>query len=278
MIPFFIEEGFLAYWHGNPVTPEYIMRAMRYFTDRFQHVHFVVASQDSDWCQKHVSRNRNDVTIMEGNSAAVDMVVLTLTDHMIVSVGTFGWWAGYLNQGIKTYMKDFIGPRSIFSESFDDLNATDYIYPGWATGEIRRRVDGARLSSTARFLAYWHGHNPVTPEYIMRAMRYFTDRFQHVHFVVASQDSDWCRKHVSQNRNDVTIMEGNLAAVDMVVLTLTDHMIVSVGTFGWWAGYLNQGIKTYMKDFIRPRSIFSESFDDLNATDYIYPGWVGLQP
>ena len=81
---------------------------------------------------------------------------------------------------------------------------------------------------------------------------------------------------MARDRKDVTVMAGNSAPVDIASLTLTDHMIVSIGTFGWWAGYLNPGIKTYMKDFIRPGSPFSNSFDDLNATDYIYPGWIGL--
>ena len=126
-------------------------------------------------------------------------------------------------------------------------------------------------------LAYWNGHNPVTPEYVERAMRYFTDHFSPVHFLVASQDTSWCRNYVAHDRKDVTIMEGNSAAVDIAALTLTDHMIVSIGTYGWWAGYLNPGIKTYMKDFIGPRSSFSNSFgEDLSAPDYVYPGWVGL--
>ena len=129
---------------------------------------------------------------------------------------------------------------------------------------------------SAGLLAYLNGHNPVTPEYVSRAMTYFLVRFQYVHFVVASQDTSWCRKYVARDRKDVTIMEGNSAAVDMAALTLTDHMIVSIGTYGWWAGYLNPGMKTYMKDFIGANSDFSESFDDLNATDYIYPGWVPL--
>ena len=130
----------------------------------------------------------------------------------------------------------------------------------------------------AGFLAYYYGHNPVTPEYVTRAMTYFLTRFQHVHFVVASQDVAWCRAHVARpdRQSLVTIMEGNSAAVDLAALTLTDHMIVSIGTFGWWAGYLNPGTKTYMKDFIGADSDFSNNFDDLNATDYIYPGWVPL--
>ncbi|KAL8584320.1 hypothetical protein ACOMHN_014739 [Nucella lapillus] len=133
-----------------------------------------------------------------------------------------------------------------------------------------------RRGDHSGWLAYWNGHNPVTPEYITRAMQYFNDHFPHAHFLVASEDTEWCRKYVTRTRNDVTIMEGNSAAVDMAALTLTDHMIVSIGTFGWWAGYLNPGIKVYMKNFIGAHSSFSDSFENLNATDYIYPGWVGL--
>ncbi|XP_070194922.1 galactoside alpha-(1,2)-fucosyltransferase 1-like [Littorina saxatilis] len=133
-----------------------------------------------------------------------------------------------------------------------------------------------RRGDQSGWIAYLHGHNPVTPEYVSRAMTYFLQRFPHVHFLVASEDTAWCQQYVGQGSENVTIMEGNSAAVDIAVLTLTDHMIVSIGTFGWWAGYLNPGIKTYMKGFIGADSDFSGNFDDLNATDYVYPDWIPL--
>ena len=124
--------------------------------------------------------------------------------------------------------------------------------------------------------ASYNGHNPVTDTYVHNAMNYFTSRYHNVHFLVASQDGDWCRKYISRDRSDVTIMEGNSAAVDLAALTLTDHMIVSIGTFGWWAGFLNPGEKTYMKNFIIEGTDFRNAFDDVYAKDYIHPDWVGL--
>ncbi|XP_052280959.1 galactoside alpha-(1,2)-fucosyltransferase 1-like [Dreissena polymorpha] len=43
--------------------------------------------------------NNWKVAFLEGNSDAVDMAVLSLCDHTIVSTGTFGWWAAWLAGG-----------------------------------------------------------------------------------------------------------------------------------------------------------------------------------
>jgi galactoside 2-L-fucosyltransferase 1/2 len=54
-----------------------------------------------------------------------------------------------------------------------------------------------------------------------------------------------------------------------------DHLVMSVGTFGWWAGYKCQGTVVYAKDFFTPGSHYAAHFLH-NATDFFYPGWIGM--
>jgi hypothetical protein len=45
-------------------------------------------------------------------------------------------------------------------------------------------------------------------------------------------------------------------------------MVMSIGTFGWWAAYLRGGVLTfyYATPFIRP----------LNYSDHFLPNWVSI--
>jgi galactoside 2-L-fucosyltransferase 1/2 len=60
---------------------------------------------------------------------------------------------------------------------------------------------------------------------------------------------------------------------DMAILSKCNHTIMTVGTFGWWAGFLAGGITVYFKDFPAVGSELSLGFD---AGDYFLPEWVGL--
>jgi len=38
--------------------------------------------------------------LFEGDDAAEDMALLAACDHIILSLGTFGWWAAWLGAGV----------------------------------------------------------------------------------------------------------------------------------------------------------------------------------
>lgn len=120
------------------------------------------------------------------------------------------------------------------------------------------------------------GYVMATPQYIQRAFLYFIQRFPSSSFVfvAASNDIPWCREHFPKDYT-VHYLENNSPAVDLQVLSMTDHVITSFGSYSWWAGYLNKGITVYIKDFRVPNTFLSKQFSS-DASDYIYPGWVPL--
>ena len=60
---------------------------------------FVVASDDLTWC-KNVFKNFTDVYyVNEGNSAYLDMAIMSNCNHSVVDVGTFGQWGAFLAGG-----------------------------------------------------------------------------------------------------------------------------------------------------------------------------------
>ncbi|CAL1532103.1 unnamed protein product, partial [Lymnaea stagnalis] len=98
------------------------MRSM--LNDR--NVTFVVTSDDLAWC--HENLNFTDVKILEPGSAELHFGVLANCDHVILSSGTYGWWAAWLADGISIYYDGYFVARSILR---GNVHIPDYYPPGW---------------------------------------------------------------------------------------------------------------------------------------------------
>lgn len=111
--------------------------------------------------------------------------------------------------------------------------------------------------------------------FYFNAMSFFKNRFNNVLFIVGSTDTEWCRKTFHGEPN-IYISTGNSAAVDMALLSLANHTIMSVGTYGWWIGWMSGGISIYYKHIFVPGSPFSKHFRHNSTDDFIYPGWIPM--
>ncbi|KAK2170852.1 hypothetical protein NP493_1130g00052 [Ridgeia piscesae] len=100
---------------------------MNAFRRNFSRVHFVVCSDDISWCRENLSRQKN-LSFSEGKSYRVDLAILSLCNHTLTTVGTFGWWAGWLAGGVTTYYRNF-APKSAIA--YKGLNIADHFWPNW---------------------------------------------------------------------------------------------------------------------------------------------------
>lgn len=95
----------------------YFIKAMAYYKAKYIDIQFIVVSDDYTWCQKHLSHMK-DISIMPpGRDRAHDMAAITLCDHVILSVGSFSFWIGYLSKGEVVY--------------FNGSASDHYIMPHW---------------------------------------------------------------------------------------------------------------------------------------------------
>lgn len=119
----------------------------------------------------------------------------------------------------------------------------------------------------------------VTPNetYYLNAMAYFRNKFpnQRVFFIAASNDINWLHGKLGKEEN-IYFLENNQPVIDMAILSLCHHVIMSSGTFGWWAGWMSRGTVVYYKHLYTPGSSFSTTFRGGDIGDFIYPGWIGL--
>ncbi|CAG5128256.1 unnamed protein product [Candidula unifasciata] len=90
-------------------------------------------------------------------------------------------------------------------------------------------------------------------------------------FIVASDDLPWCRENLSAE--DVIVMPPASPAVHLAVLSSCEHVIMSSGTYGWWAGWLANGHVIYYTGFL-PKGTFQGNL--LNKRTYYPRQWIGV--
>ena len=102
---------------------------MEYYRSKYgANVNFVVASDDKRWCRQQ--RMFSNVTVLPPVSAETDFALLsTKCDHIIMSVGTFGWWAGWLAGGEVVYYDEGLNMESAVNKG--TVNLTHYYPDEW---------------------------------------------------------------------------------------------------------------------------------------------------
>ncbi|XP_067672020.1 galactoside alpha-(1,2)-fucosyltransferase 1-like [Haliotis asinina] len=118
------------------------------------------------------------------------------------------------------------------------------------------------------------GYALAPVEYIHRAMNYFRYKYSHVTFVLASTSAEFIKDVLKEK--DVIHVTGGSAIVDMAVMARCDHLIQTVGTYGWWSGFLNRGSVVYYKYPAREGSEFRKMFGG-DYSNFFYPKWIGME-
>ncbi|XP_078080081.1 galactoside alpha-(1,2)-fucosyltransferase 2-like [Mustelus asterias] len=108
-------------WKGVIADKKYLDTAMAYFRNKYKNVVFAVTSNGMDWCKQNIDNSKGDVFFSDDpkqSSPANDIAILAHCNHTIMTVGTFGYWAGYLAGGETIYLTNFTLPESPFLKIF----------------------------------------------------------------------------------------------------------------------------------------------------------------
>ncbi|XP_030051274.1 galactoside 2-alpha-L-fucosyltransferase 2-like [Microcaecilia unicolor] len=108
-------------WKGVVADKVYLEKAMGYFRSKYQEPVFVVTSNGMKWCKKNIDASRADIYFSgDGveSSPGKDFALLAHCNHTIMTIGTFGFWAGYLAAGETIYLTNFTLPDSRFLKVF----------------------------------------------------------------------------------------------------------------------------------------------------------------
>ncbi|XP_041361053.1 galactoside 2-alpha-L-fucosyltransferase SEC1-like [Gigantopelta aegis] len=120
-----------------------------------------------------------------------------------------------------------------------------------------------------------YGYDAPGQDYLKRAMEYIRSKVKgDIVYVVCSNDMTWTRR-VIQDPN-VAFMEGGSREIDFALLASCDHLIMTVGTFGWWVGWMVKGIVVYYDKPFKNGTQLEKRFTKDYRTTLYYPHWVGF--
>ena len=119
-----------------------------------------------------------------------------------------------------------------------------------------------------------YGYNVATPQYISKSVQYFQSKYKNIIFAISTQDYKWTQTHMPKN---IFVEYLSHPKREFLVATLAscDHTITTVGSFGWWIGWLTGGEVTYFKWPAKEGSALRKQFSK-TYSDYFYPGWIGI--
>nr|XP_045603422.1 galactoside 2-alpha-L-fucosyltransferase SEC1-like [Procambarus clarkii] len=85
----------------DPLDKTYFQRAFQFFRNRTAVPVFVMTSDDPKWCQ----RNIIDKDVVYGGKSRenIDLVMLSLGDHHVITYGTYSFVSAFLGRGIIVY-------------------------------------------------------------------------------------------------------------------------------------------------------------------------------
>ena len=99
-------------------------------------------------------------------------------------------------------------------------------------------------------------------------------------FIVTTDHLEWAKTQIALeavcwncSNTSVVYSRGHSAGFDMALLASCDALIISTGSYGWWAAWLANKTTVYYRYWPRPGSIISRRF---TREDYFPPQWIAL--
>ena len=84
-------------FNTSAVKPDYFLRHMNVFRNKYQRVMFVVVSDDPKWCEREL--RGDDIVVIKTNSPVLDLAIMAACNHSIIDYGTYGVWGALLSGG-----------------------------------------------------------------------------------------------------------------------------------------------------------------------------------
>ena len=89
----------------------------------------------------------------------------------------------------------------------------------------------------------FNGGRTLTKEYYQDAIKLAKELHPRVIFIAVSDDLQWCKDNLEEENLFYTDNEDTVAGtgLDLALLALSQHSVVSHGTFGFWGALLSGG-------------------------------------
>ncbi len=111
-------------------------------------------------------------------------------------------------------------------------------------------------------------------KYFDKAMDYFRKLYGSVSFLVISNDRKWVDEYFAGYDDVFNITHTKTPAEDLCIARKSDGVIMSIGTFSWWAAYLSEGPTIYYgREFDMDHPI---NKGNVRVKDFYPPSWIKM--
>jgi galactoside 2-L-fucosyltransferase 1/2 len=130
-------------------------------------------------------------------------------------------------------------------------------------GDFRRREIG------------YFGLTIIDSKYLNNSFAHFVKKFSNVQFIVATDDWNWTNQLLANtsSKYDIVRSVNHTAGEDLAILTSCDAVIMSTGSYGWWAAWISNKTTVYYENWPRKGSEFESMFNKVN---YFQSNWIPL--
>ena len=76
-------------------------------------------------------------------------------------------------------------------------------------------------------------------DYYGEALAPYFNEFDKYHFIFFSNDIEWCKTDLIEDHESITFIEPGIDYVDLILMSLCNHIITANSSYSWWAAYRN---------------------------------------
>ncbi len=125
-----------------------------------------------------------------------------------------------------------------------------------------------------RLRSKYHGHNLPGVSDVKYVIKHIERRFKNKchRFIISSDSKPYCQEHYTGEHTVISPFEDDLD--DFAVLASCDHIVITHGTFGWWAAWMvhqKGGSVYYFKYPYLPNTRHGNLY---KASDVYLPDWI----
>lgn len=112
--------------YGIPCDEQYYQKAIAYFCEKYENVHFFVFTNDKEWVKENfkAARKMTFVDWNNGKNSFRDMELMSCCKHNVIANSSFSWWSAWLNSNKD---KEVIAPKVWF----ENIPTPDVWCEGW---------------------------------------------------------------------------------------------------------------------------------------------------
>ena len=151
------------------------------------------------------------------------------------------WWENALER-VRTSKHPYPAIMCPFQQEGCFAGVADEVRKAFHLEPLRPRVPAGRVPVAVHVRrGDYIGHprlNVTNERYFRNAMAKMRELLPNAHFMVVSEDADWCRQHLAGNH--VTVLPEGDEKRDLRVMIGCEAHIISNSTFGWWGAWLGE--------------------------------------